>query len=188
MAPASRFSSRALTSRVAAAKREEGSAAAVLARAANRLLAPVWVRLAARQLRSRIHRARTLREQMEVVYGFSYLRLSLGPWQIGAELAAFLKLVEATASRDDSRDSDGSGRHDRPSHPCGRGGRRRRECGSSTAARRAGIACCRRPRLAAGALSSRRFSRLDTRDLVQGVLDERQPTFSLSMANPPASE
>jgi predicted O-methyltransferase YrrM len=94
MAPASRFSSRALTSRVAAAKREEGSAAAVLARAANRLLAPVWVRLAARQLRSRIQRARTLREQMEVVYGFSYRRLSLGPWQIGPELAAFLKLVE----------------------------------------------------------------------------------------------
>lgn len=31
---------------------------------------------------------------MEVVYGFSYRRLSLGPWQIGAELAAFLKLVE----------------------------------------------------------------------------------------------
>lgn len=71
----------------------------MVARAVDRLLAPVWVRLAARRLRSRLRRARTLREQLELVYGFSYRRLSLRPSQIVAELISFLELVEELRPR-----------------------------------------------------------------------------------------
>lgn len=93
MSPAARFRSGGLALRLAAIKQKEGSAAVVV-RAATRLLAPLVVRLATRQLRSRLRRARTLREQMDVVYAFSYLKLTLGPSQIATELAAFLELVE----------------------------------------------------------------------------------------------
>jgi predicted O-methyltransferase YrrM len=83
----------------AQASRWFGSAAAFVSRAVNRLLMPIWIRLAAARLRSRLSRARTLRERMEAVYGFSYRRLSLGPSQIAAELAAFLEQVEELRPR-----------------------------------------------------------------------------------------
>jgi predicted O-methyltransferase YrrM len=87
-----------LTERVAAVYEADG-VGAVFARAIDRLLAPLSVRLAARRLRSRLRRAPTLADEMEVVAAFSYRPFSLRPSQVDAELTGFLELVQRAHPR-----------------------------------------------------------------------------------------
>src|SRR2546428_13641104 len=82
-----------------AAVRREGGSTAVVSRASERILAPVWVRIAARRLEHRLRRAGTLSDQLDVVYAFAYRHLSLGPSQIASELEGFLETVRQGCPR-----------------------------------------------------------------------------------------
>jgi cephalosporin hydroxylase len=82
-----------------AAVGKEGGSAAVVSRASERLLAPLWVSLAARRLEQHLARATTLHERVDVVYAFRYRHLSLAPSQIRSELTRFVELVEEESPR-----------------------------------------------------------------------------------------
>jgi predicted O-methyltransferase YrrM len=90
--------SRHFVEKVVAVRREGGSAALV-SRASERIFAPLWIRIAARQLARRLREAGTLSAELDAVHAFEYRRFSLGPSQIASELLGFLETVREMRPR-----------------------------------------------------------------------------------------